>query len=129
MDTTTDNTLPTTTDNTLPTLIHSLEYTNITSEISNILSLNKQAFISIFNDEAATEYALDNIGNPVNNLQIISISSTESYIDVNTNETVKSNIKITFNTNGEFINIDDDDIFWYVISSADFPVRTFGSFS
>jgi len=114
---------------TSPAIIHSLEYTNITTEIGNLLSLNKQAFISIFNDEAGTDYAMDNIGNPVNNLQITSISVTDSYTDQNTNEIVKSNIKIVFNTNGEFINIDDDDVFWYVISSRDFPTRTFMSFS
>jgi len=114
---------------TSPTIIHSLEYTNITTEIGNLLSSNKQAFISIFNDEAGTDYALDNLGNPVNNLQITSISVTDSYTDPNTNEIVKPDIKISFNTNGEFINIDDDDIFWYVISSRDFPRRTFMSFS
>jgi len=112
-----------------PTIIHSLEYTNITTEIGKLLSSNKQPFISIFNDEAGTDYALDNLGNPVNNLQITSISVTDSYTDPNTNEIVKPDIIISFNTNGEFINIDDDDVFWYVISSRDFPTRTFMSFS
>jgi len=109
-----------------PALIHSLEYTNITTEIGNLLSSNKQAFISIFNNEAGTDYALDNLGNPVNNLQITSISVTDSYTDPNTNEIINANIKLLFNTNGEFINIDDDDVFWYVITSADFPTRRFG---
>ena len=112
-----------------PTIIHSLEYENITTEIGNLLSSNKQPFISIFNDEAGTEYALDNLGNPVNNLQITSISVTDSYTDPNTNEIVKPDIIISFNTSGQFINIDDDDVFWYVISCRDFPTRTFMSFS
>jgi transglutaminase-like putative cysteine protease len=110
---------------TTPTILHSLEYTTITTVIGDILNSNKQAFISIFNDQAGTDYALDNLGNPVNNLQITSISITDSYTDNTTNEIVNANIKILFNTNGEFINIDDNDIFWYVISSADFPTRKF----
>ena len=108
-----------------PAIIHSLEYENITTQIGDLLSSNKQAFISIFNNEAGSDYALDNLGNPVNNLQITSISLTDSYTDQNTNEIVKPDIKISFNTKGQFINIDDDDVFWYTISSMDFPNRRF----
>ena len=124
-----DNSEPIPTDNTTPTVIHSLEYTNITTQISTILGNNKQAFISIFNDEAGTDYSLDNLGNPVDNLLINSISITESYTDPNTNEIVNANLKIIFNTNGEFINIDGIHTYWYLINGVDFPTRTFTSFS
>jgi hypothetical protein len=107
------------------THIHSDEYLNITTKINELLSSNQQALISIFVDETETTFALDNLGNEVNNLQIASISKTDSYIDIVTNEKVSSCLTIIFKDNGEFINIDDDDNYFYVINGIEFPIKTF----
>ena len=107
------------------TIINSNQYTNITTRINELLSTNQQALISIFSDKEETTYVIDNMGNEVNKLQIISISVTDSYIDPVTNEPVSSSLKIVFNTEGEFIYIDNTDHYWYEINGVDFEVRTF----
>ena len=107
------------------TIINSNEYTNITTRINELLSTNQQALISIFSDKEETTYVIDNMGNEVNKLQIISISVTDSYIDPVTDETVSPSLKIVFNTNGEFIYIDNTNKYWYEINGVDFEIRTF----
>jgi hypothetical protein len=108
------------------TKVCSDEYLSITTKINELLSSNQQALISIFTDETESQYVLDNIGNEINNLQITSLSKTDCYIDPVTNERVCSCLKIKFINDGEFINIDDDDNYYYQINGIDFPVRNFG---
>ena len=107
------------------TIINSNEYTNITTTINDLLSNNQQALISIFSDEAETIYVKDNMDNEVNELHIVSITVTDSYVDPATNKTVSPSLKIVFNTNGEFIYLDNTHQYWYKINGVEFPVRSF----
>ena len=103
--------------------INSTTYESITSQINSMLSSNRQASITIYDDSEGTKYSLDSNGNPINEVQVKSISVTRSYIDSVTNEPVNASVTIVFVDNSTFKAIDDEHFNWFKIGGTDFPLR------
>ena len=104
--------------------IRSTTYENITSQINGMLSTNRQASISVYDDAEGATFSLDSNGNQINNVQIKSVSMTQSYIDSITNAPVSASVTIVFTDNASFKAIDDEHLNWYKINGTDFPLRT-----
>jgi hypothetical protein len=106
-----------------PSLIHSGAYGEITSQINALLSNNKQASLSIYDDAEGTTPTLDEAGTPIVDLQVTSVSITQSYIDSVTNAPVNASVTISFVDNS-FKVIDDVHQYYYTVQGTDFPLRT-----
>jgi hypothetical protein len=106
-----------------PESISSSTYDSITSQINDMLSSNRQASISIYDDADGAAFTLDTMGNPINELQVKSVSVTKSYIDSATNEPVSASVTIVFVNDASFKAIDDEHFNWFKIKGTDFPLR------
>ena len=106
-----------------PAQIHSSAYNDINTQINAMLSNNKQPAISIFSDEAGNVPVKDEAGNDIVNLNVTSISITQSYIDSVTNDPVNASLTIRF-SDQSFKVVDGTDTYYYTISGTDFPLRT-----
>ena len=106
-----------------PESISSSTYESITAQINDMLSSNRQASISIYDDADGTVFTLDSAGNPINELQVKSVSVTKSYIDSATNEPVSASVTIVFIGDATFKAVDDEHFNWFKISGTDFPLR------
>ena len=106
-----------------PAQIHSSAYNDITTQINAMLSNNKQASISIYEDAEGTVFAIDDAGTPIDKLQVTSVSLTQSYLDSVTNTPVNASVTIRF-IDRSFKVIDDKHTYYYTIQGTDFPLRT-----
>ena len=105
------------------TQITSSEYANLNSEITAMLSTNRKPAICIYSDAEGTVPVNDAAGNPIVNLEITSVSITQSYIDSVTNQPVSASVTIYF-ADHSFKVIDNKDTYYYKITGVDFPLRT-----
>ena len=103
--------------------ITSTEYSAITAAIGALLSNNQQANISIYSDAEGTIPVKDEAGTDIVNLQVTSVSVTQSYIDSVTNEPVNASVTISF-ADQSFKVIDKTHTYYYTIAGQDFPLRT-----
>ena len=107
----------------VPESVNSATYDSITAQINDMLSSNRQASISIYDDADGTVFTLDSDGNQINEAQVKSVSVTKSYIDSVTNEPVSANVTIIFVNNALFKAIDDEHFNWFKIKGTDYPLR------
>lgn len=105
------------------TQITSAEYAVINTRLGGLLAQNKQPTMSIYDDAEGTIPVKDEAGTDIVNLQVTSVSITQSYIDSITNDPVNSSLTISF-SDKSFRVIDNEDTFYYSIQGAYFPMRT-----
>ena len=103
--------------------ITSVEYDSINTKLSGMLSQNKQPTMSIYSDPEGTIPVKDAAGNDIINLEVVSVSITQSYLDSVTNEPVNSSVTISF-TDHSFMVVDNTDTYYYSIQGSYFPLRT-----
>ena len=107
------------------TPIHSTNYDVINSQLSGFLSMNQKPLLTIYSDVEATQYGTDNQGNEIKDLEVNSVSVTNSYTDSITNLPVNSSITIMFNTGNRFKAMDGSDNYWFRVVGQDYPIRIF----
>jgi len=105
------------------TQITSSEYTVINTRLSGMLAQNKKPTISIFSDSEGTIPVKDAAGNDIVELEVVSVSITQSYLDSITNEPVNSSVTISF-SDRSFKVVDNTDTYYYSIQGTDFPLRS-----
>jgi hypothetical protein len=105
------------------TQITSAEYANLNAKIGAMLSSNRKPSISIYMDEAGTIPAKDAAGNDIVDLQIVSVSITQSYLDSVTNEPVNASLTLSFSDHS-FKVVDNTETYYYSVGGTDFPLRT-----
>lgn len=108
----------------MTTPITTQHYSQITSEINDLLSNNQNASISVFTNQDGSSVALDSNGNSILNQRIASISYTSSYTDVNTSQVVNGFLTITFSSGNTFKSIDNVDQYWYTIQGTSIILKS-----